>query len=270
MSSLPTRVNDRLKSGLKRFQNVVSSAKSRDVNESDTVTIVTDMLSDLFGYDKYSEVTSELSIRGTRCDLATKLDGKIQILFECKAVGTELKDSHTRQAIDYAANSGIEWVVLTNAVNWRVYRVIFGKPVDQELLLDLDFLTLSSKDDENIQSLYLLSKEGWSKAALKEYDTQRQALSRFCIGAVLVSEPILRIVRRRLRGLAPNVSIELDQIKEVLLQEVLKRDVIEGDKAEEARKRVTRAENRIKRSKNINESPSDNPPVASASSQAAT
>jgi hypothetical protein len=257
MSSLPARVSDRLRSGLKRFQSVVQSAKSRDVNESDTVTIVTDMLSDLFGYDKYSEVTSELSIRGTRCDLATKLDGKTQVLFECKAVGTELKENHTRQAIDYAANSGIEWVVLTNAVSWRIYRVIFGRPVDQELVLDLDLLSLNSKNDENIQSLYLLSKEGWSKAALKEYDTQRQALSRFCIGAVIVSEPILRMIRRRLRGLAPNVSVELDQIKEVLLREVLKRDVIEGDKADEARKRVNRAENRAKKSKAATEIPAD-------------
>src|SRR6185437_11303517 len=93
MSTVPTRINERLKSGLKHFQEVVRSAQSRDVNESDTVIIVTDMLSDVFGYDKYSEVTSELSIRGTRCDLATKLDGKVQMLFECKAVGTELKEA---------------------------------------------------------------------------------------------------------------------------------------------------------------------------------
>jgi hypothetical protein len=40
----------------------------------------------------------------------------------------------------------------------------------------------------------------------------------------------------------------LEQIKTVLSQEVLKRDVIEGEKADEARKRVARA-NRKARSK---------------------
>jgi hypothetical protein len=33
----------------------------------------------------------ELDLRGTHCDLATKVDGKIQGLIEVKAVGTELK-----------------------------------------------------------------------------------------------------------------------------------------------------------------------------------
>jgi hypothetical protein len=106
MPSVPDRIAERLRASLKHFQTIVQSAKSRDVNESDTVIIVTDMLSDVFGYDKYSEITSEMCIRGTYCDLATKLDGKIQTLVEVKAVGIELKDSHMRQAVDYAANSG--------------------------------------------------------------------------------------------------------------------------------------------------------------------
>ena len=246
MPTIPVRVADRLRSSLKEFQAIVQSAKSRDVNESDTVIIVTDMLSAVFGYDKYSEVTSELDIRGTHCDLATKSDGKIQSLIEVKAAGTELKDTHTRQAVDYCANSGIEWVTLTNSARWQIYRVIFGKPVDQELILDFDLLDLNPKKDEDIEKVYLLAKEGWSKSALEEFDVQRQALSRFSLGAVLVSDPILKLVRRQLKNMSPDAKFDLEQIKTVLLQEVLKRDVIEGEKADEARKRVARASHRRK------------------------
>jgi hypothetical protein len=82
--------------------------------------------------------------------------------------------------------------------------------------------------------------EGWTRSAIQEYDTERQALSRFSLAAVLMSEPILRLVRRQLRQMSPDARVELDQIKTVLLKEVLKRDVIEGEKAEDARKRVTR------------------------------
>lgn len=53
--SVPARTAERLSSGLKRFTPILASAKSRDVNESDTSMIVTDMLADVFGYDKYSE-----------------------------------------------------------------------------------------------------------------------------------------------------------------------------------------------------------------------
>jgi hypothetical protein len=92
---IPVRVAERLSVGLKRYQPVLASAKSRDVNESDTSMIVTDVLADIFGYDKYSEVTRELCIRGTFCDLATRIDGKFQLLIEVKAIGLDLKDGHT-------------------------------------------------------------------------------------------------------------------------------------------------------------------------------
>lgn len=107
MASIPKRVADRLCSAARRFQTVISAAKSRDVNESDTSIIVTDMLAEVFGYDKYADVTSEFAIRGTACDLAIKLEGKLQLLIEVKAVGIDPKDAHVKQAVDYAANQGI-------------------------------------------------------------------------------------------------------------------------------------------------------------------
>src|SRR5215472_9446229 len=108
MASIPAKAVERIREGLKRFQPILTSAKARDVNESDTVVIVGDMLQAVFGYDKYSEITSEHMIRGTFCDLAIKLDGKIAFLLEAKAIGIDLKDQHVKQAVDYAANQGVE------------------------------------------------------------------------------------------------------------------------------------------------------------------
>src|SRR4051812_34306163 len=123
MSKLSKKTIERITVGLKRFQPVLQSAKDRDVNESDTVVIVADLLQDVFGYDKYAEITSEHMIRGTFCDLAVKLDGALALLIEVKAIGLELKDAHIKQAVDYAANQGCDWVVLTNGIVWRVYKV---------------------------------------------------------------------------------------------------------------------------------------------------
>lgn len=47
------------------------------------------MLAELFGYDKYHEVTRELCIRGTFCDLATRIEGKFQMIIEVKAIGLD-------------------------------------------------------------------------------------------------------------------------------------------------------------------------------------
>jgi predicted type IV restriction endonuclease len=123
MSAIPRKVTERLVAAIKKFQPILSASKARDDGEADTSMIVTDMLAEVFGYDKFSEVTAEHAIRGTYCDLATKLDGGVQSLIEVKAIGLELKDPNVKQAVDYAANQGVDWVVLTNGVHWRIYSV---------------------------------------------------------------------------------------------------------------------------------------------------
>jgi hypothetical protein len=238
--SVPNRVADRLAAGLKRFQPILAAARSRDVNESDTSMIVTDLVADVFGYDKYSEVTRELAIRGTFCDLATRIEGKFQMLIEVKAIGLELKDGHIKQAVDYAANQGVEWVALTNGHLWKVFRVLFAKPIDTELVLDIDLLALTPKNGRDLESLYLLTRESMLKSGLYAYHDHLQATNKFHLAAIVLSDPVLETVRRELRRLN-DVKLELGELREALQQEVIKRDVLEGDKAESARKKVSRS-----------------------------
>ena len=241
MAAIPKKVQERLIAGIKKYQPILASAKARDVGEADTVTIIKDMLAEVFGYDKYAEVTSEFSIRGTFCDLATKIDGVLQTLIEVKAIGHDLKDAHVKQALDYAANQGVDWVLLTNGTCWRVYHLIFAKPIDQELVVDIDFCSLNPRNEGDLELLYLWCKEGWQRSVLGEYHTQKQALSRFFVGAILQTDPVLDTIRKELKRMSPDVRIDNDQIKSVLLNEVIKREVLEGDKAEEARKKITKA-----------------------------
>jgi hypothetical protein len=249
MPQVPTKVAVRLLSAIKRFQPIITSAKLRDANESDPVIIVTDMLSEVFGYDKYSEITSECSIRGTWCDLAIKIDSKFEYLIEVKAIGLDLKDSYTKQAVDYSANQGTDWVLLTNGETWRIYKVTFAKPIVSDLVLDINFSTLSPKKSSDIELLYNLSREGLMKSALGEFHTQQQALSRFFMGALVVSNPVLEVLRRELRRISPDVKIDREQIKSVLTNEVLKREVVESEKAEEARKKIARTAGKLLRTK---------------------
>jgi len=257
MAKVPPKIAERIAAGIKRFQPILVAAKSRDVGESDTVTIVVDMLADIFGYDKYSEITSEHAIRGTFCDLATKIDGVLQLLIEVKAIGLDLKEAHVKQAIDYAANQGVDWVVLTNGLSWRVYKVTFAKPIDQELVIDLDFAALMPRNAKDIESLYLFCKEGWIKSVLGEFHTQKQALSRFFLGALLVSDPVLQVLRRELKRLSPDVRVEIDEILGVLTSEVIKREVTEGDQAKEASKKIARSAAKVLRAKKPKDSATD-------------
>ncbi len=241
MAQIPKKVLERLTAGIKQYQPILQAARARDVNEADTVTIVKDMLADVFGYDKYTEVTSEFCIRNSYCDLATKIDGDVAALIEVKAIGLELKDQHIKQAVDYAANQGSDWVLLTNGVSWRVYHVEFAKPIESELVVDLDFLRLNARSAGDLEMAFLWCREGWVKSVLGEYHSQQQALSRYFLGALLLADPVVDVLRRELRRMSPDVKIELEQIRRVLGEEVIKRDVLEGDRAEESRRRVARA-----------------------------
>lgn len=264
MAHVPKRVAERLVAGIKRYQPILTSARSRDVGESDTVTIVKDMLADVFGYDKYADVTSEFAIRGTYCDLAIKLDGQLETLIEVKAIGLELKDAHVKQAVDYAANQGVDWVLLTNGIVWRVYHIIFAKPIDQELLLEIDFCDMNTRSQADLELLFLWCKEGWQRSVLGEYRTQRQALSRFFVGAMVQSDVVVDVIRRELRRLSPDVKIESEQIRDVLVNEVLKREVSEGDKAADAKRRIAKAASKALRAKKVGPSTGAETVAASA------
>ncbi len=252
--SIPAKALERIKTSLKRFQPILQSARTRDVNESDTVVIVTDMLDYVFGYDKFSEITSEYSIRGTYCDLAVKLDGKIAFLIEVKAIGLELKEPHVKQAVDYAANQGIEWVGLTNGIEWRIYKVGFQKPISADLVLTFNLLDVNVKKSADLGALCLLAKEGWQRDHLEQHHNVQQIINKFTFSAVILSEPVLDVIKRQIRRISSDVKISDEEIRNILMSEVLKRETLDGEKATQAAKLVAKAEKKALRKTKPSES----------------
>jgi predicted type IV restriction endonuclease len=241
VAPIPKKVHERLVGGLKKFQPIVLGRKSADVGEADTVILVTELLAELFGYDKFTELTSEFAVKTTYCDLATKVDDKLQTLIEVKSIGHALKDSHVTQAVNYAANQGVEWVVLTNGQFWRAYSVRCKGQIDHDLVVEIDLLSLDPKSEDHLGKLYLLCKEGWAKSAIDDYKMQREALNRYVIGATILADRMLEKIKTELRRVSPDVRIEIDDIRAVIENEVIKRELLEGDKAAEAKKTVAKA-----------------------------
>jgi len=240
MATIPKKVVERFIKSVPKFQKVLQLAKDRDVNESDTVAILNDILGDVLGYDKYLEVTSELAIRGTYCDLALRVDDKVQFLIEAKAIGIDLKESHMKQACDYGANHGVQWVVLTNGIEWKVYRIRFEQPINFDLVCTFDFLTLNPKSEKGQENLFLLTKEGLSKNARDDFYEKVQSVNRYVIGNLMLAEPVLSVVRRELRKLADGMKIEVTEIESIVRTQVLKREIVEGEESEAAQARVSK------------------------------
>ncbi|MDX1946451.1 MAG: hypothetical protein SFU86_13710 [Pirellulaceae bacterium] len=259
---MPKKVADRIASGLKRLGPIIQQQRTRDVSEADTVTLVKDLLSEVFGYDKYTEVTSEVAIRGTYCDLAVKLDDKLCELVEVKAIGLTLNDRHLKQGVDYGANQGIEWIVLTNAAVWQLHHIIFGKPIDSQLVLEVDLTTLDPKKDADIECLFPFTKEGFRKGAPAELRDLKDATSRYVFAALLLNnESVGNMIRRELRRIV-DVNVSEEEIRRILETDVIKRDALEGPEALDAANLVKRGRRRSLRA----ESPKNtDEPVATPS-----
>ena len=241
MIAIPKKVSDRLAKELGKFQTILRSAKDRDINESDTVTIIKDILSSVFGFDKYTDVTSEYCIRNTYCDLAIKVDGTLKYLIEVKAIGLDLKSNHLQQAVNYGANQGVNWVVLTNGIIWEIHRIKFEKPISTDKVCCLDLLAINPRKNDDQEKLYLLCKEGLNKSVIEDFHEKAQIVNKFTIAAILQSRSMIDTVRKELRKLFAGLQVDPAEIENIIKLEVLKREVIEGETATKANTRIKKA-----------------------------
>ena len=221
---VPKRVSERLIKVGNKFQHILKNAKDRDVNETDTVSIIKDMLAEVFGYDRYVDITSEVAIRGTYCDLAIKVDNKIEYLVEVKAIGSDLKDSHLRQAIEYGAHSGYPWVILTNGMTWQIHKIRVEKTLDSDLVCSFDFAEMDLKNEECQEMLFIVCKEGLVKDTREAFHEKILIVNRFIIGAIIIqSDEVINIIRRELRKISDGVMASPEEIAHVLQSEVIKK-----------------------------------------------
>lgn len=239
--AIPKKVSDRISLNLKRYQAILTDAKSRDISESDTVIILVDMLAELLGYKKHIEITTEFAIRGTYVDLAVKVGSDIRFLIEAKAINVDLKDNHIKQAIDYGANHGIEWVVLTNGTVWQVYKIHFKQPIDKSLIFEVDLLNTSPKNIQLLECFGTLSREGFTQSSMTAFFQQQQATSKYSLAALLTTENMLLALKKELKKLSSTIKVDDEFLKSTLQNDVIKRELVDSEEAKSAVELIKKA-----------------------------
>jgi hypothetical protein len=188
---------ERVRGSLKGFIKPLQDMLNRDANEGDTRLIVTDLLCDTLGYDKFEDLTTEYMVRGEFADYGVRIDKQMIAFIEVKRASTKLGVKHLRQVEMYAVNEGVEWVVLTNGAHWLVYHLTAGLPVTIDLVLDIDLLgvhTLPQKADR----FYFLSKESLKHRQIEDVWRQKAATSPKALLDVMLSASVLEEVRKEL------------------------------------------------------------------------
>jgi predicted type IV restriction endonuclease len=224
------KAKERIRKGLPKYRKLVDKARSLNMNEADTRRIVTGVLEELLGWHAFEDISGEYRIRGNYVDFVISHEGRLVAVIEVKAVGLKLTDQHLYQAVTYAANEGVDWVILTNGGEWRLYRVIFGKPVEKDLVFCVSLADDSTTPKEKADLLYLLSHEADKKNELAAFYQKKVALCGANVAKAILAEDVLRRLRAEVRAKTGHL-VPLDELAQILVQDVFRPDVQNAEMA---------------------------------------
>ena len=230
---------------LKRFASAFKEARERGANESDTVMYLVKFFEDVLGYDSLKgEISKEVPIKDRYCDMALKIDGRVELLVEVKAASVKvLSDKHIEQAENYASRAGIEWVLLTNGIEWRLFHLTFaeGEGIAHDVAFSLSLPEQVEKDAAKFwEDLSLLSRASMKKSGLEEFWSRKKVLNPASVVKTLLSEPVLTVLRRELNRDAParlDVQDVFNAVRDTFSKEAL---AVAGDLSLRRKKRKRR------------------------------
>jgi predicted type IV restriction endonuclease len=195
------KAKDRISSALKKLSKPTLLLKEKDAAEADTRLLVTDVLVNALGYDKYENLTAEFAVRGDWADYGIRLDKQIEAFIEVKRIRQKLSAGHLRQVESYALKEGVQWAILTNAQVWQAYHVqpVKGQQSEVTLIFEVDILDENLKPSAKTNLLFLISKEGLSKGRLGEYLSAQNAISPKTLKSIFLTDDVLSAIRREVK-----------------------------------------------------------------------
>ncbi|MBO7656913.1 MAG: type I restriction enzyme HsdR N-terminal domain-containing protein [Alphaproteobacteria bacterium] len=239
---VPVKFINGFSKNLKKYQTIINKyKKDKKVNETETIKVVNDILFELFGYDKYNDITSEYITPNGRCDLAIRnsgKNGKIYMFIEVKKVTAPLNDNHIEQAVEYGRDGGVKWVVLTNAEDWKVYKIENNK---KKNVFEFNLLKLNLKNQKESEKIYAISKLGREKSVIEEIYSINKTNNKYVIAAILNRPETYKNIRRLIRKyLDKTAKITESEIEDYITNHIMQSDVVNSHDAIDAQKYVNR------------------------------
>jgi len=139
----------------------IEQYSKKDLNEQNTKATLIEPVMRALGWDTedVEEVAREFKVRSSDkpVDYGLLQLRKPRLFIEAKALGKDLADRRwANQIMGYAAVAGVEWIVLTDGNEWRIYNTHAPVAVDEKLFRSVRL----TKDgvDEVAKTLELLTK----------------------------------------------------------------------------------------------------------------
>ncbi len=223
MTAIPYKILNRLRKKHARLSKLLREAITRDINKMDTVRLVGKILSNLFGYDKFTDLTREFEIDGSFLDFAVQEETPNRFLVEVKTFRSHIDQEDIKRFVNNALERDFKWVLVTNGIRWKMYEICPEEKTKRRLRLSFNFLTLSLDDEDDQQRLFLLSREGINKNNILEFSEYRKVANNFRINMNTQDEFFFNEIGRNFKYTFPKIQVENDTLFDVLTKRLNRR-----------------------------------------------
>ncbi len=189
---------NKLHLAIKAYCKKYLKSNMTDLDESGTRLMINSFLTDVLGFVPIEEVKTEYMIRGTYADYVIQLKGVRHFLVEVKALSLTLSDKHLRQAINYGANEGIEWALLTNGKCFDFYKILFNKPIESRKVFSIDFSD-PTKIKSSVENLQFICRDAVTNKGLDLLWNKTVALDPNNIAGLLYAPRVIKFIRHELK-----------------------------------------------------------------------
>jgi len=154
--TLPANISDKIK-----------RLKSQQISEADTKRAIIDPILSALGWDTSDVIEVKNEYRkqpqDNPVDYAIFIGNRPVLFIEAKSLHAGIEDRKAIcQALAYANTCGVEWCVLTDGDNWRIYNA--HAPVDAD---EKEFRRTQITEGKNIDALDMISKASFKGPILK-------------------------------------------------------------------------------------------------------
>lgn len=197
------------------------SLGKRTMNEQNTKATLVEPVLRALGWDTedIDEVVHEYKRRPSDdpVDYALLSQRSPRLFVEAKSLGENLAGHKwAKQILGYASVAGVDWIVLTNGDEWRIYNAHASVAVEEKLFRTV---RISAEDPLVEDTLALLAKEQWDPKRIETL-WQLQFVDRkvrIAVEEMFATEPdngLVNAVRKRCPKLAPkDIRASLSRVR---------------------------------------------------------
>lgn len=183
---------------LKEYKKRFLIKKYENLDEASTRLMVNSFLVDILGYIEFEEIKTEYRIAGEYADYVIQIGRKKHFIIEVKSAQIDLTEKHLRQATNYAANEGIDWVLLTNGNSVALYRVIFNKPISSKKVFEYN-IAKESNLKKIASDVSFLTKKSVTSKKLDKYWERFEVVEPAGLSKLLYNKDVVSAIRRSMK-----------------------------------------------------------------------